>query len=239
MNQDAGVFFGRTLIQSQGSIGGSRNVFVKLQGGAKNDLVHPTNGMRVLNPFKGRAKMFAGDLVEYRMGADGAGYILKTYEVAKNTAGSTDVDIYITRDGYKHIPFVGDILMKAPATFTGKGASYPVIAVEATVVDLVDVWKITVATTLGDLKKGDVLVEGASIGASSLPLVTNPNMVLPSDYDFMYSAASGDSDLDGAIYFLTPVLSELAYVSRMSPIPPAVSAINGSRVTGWFKISEK
>lgn len=234
MVENAGFFMGRTLIQSSGQIGGSRFVFVKMQGQGKNELVHPTNGMIVKNPFKGHAKAYAGDLVEYKM--DGTGYILKTFEVAKTTTGATDTDIFIVRNGYRHVPFVGDIIMKAPSTLAGKGAAYAITAVEATVDAGIDVWKVTVGTTLGTLTKGDVLVEGASSGASVAALVTNPNMVLPCDYDFMYAPATGDSDFNGARYFLSPCLSALAYVDRMTPIPPAVKALNTSRVTGWFKI---
>lgn len=231
MVDNAGFFMGRTLIQSSGQIGGSRFVFVKMQGQGKNDLVHPTNGMIVRNPFKGHGKSYAGDLVEYKM--DGTGYILKTFEVAK---ASTDTEILIVRNGYRHIPFVGDIIMKAPSSLTGKGAAYAITAVAEAVEAGVDVWKVTVATALGTLAKGDVLVEGASSGSSVAALVTNPNMVLPCDYDFMYSPTTSESDFNGARYFLSPCLSALAYVDRMTPIPPAVKALNTSRVTGWFKI---
>ena len=47
---EKGVFMGRTLIQEKGSIGGSRFVFVKLQG-VKNELVFPTFGAILQNPF--------------------------------------------------------------------------------------------------------------------------------------------------------------------------------------------
>ena len=96
---DAGVFLGKTLLQRRGEIGGARYVFVKLQGN-KNELVFPTFGCKIMNPFRGTAKMYAGDLIEYRYndGQKGAtGYILKTYVVAKNTTNGTDTEIYIVR----------------------------------------------------------------------------------------------------------------------------------------------
>lgn len=234
VQQNAGVFFGRTLVQQRGTIGGSRNVFVKLQGGAKNDLVHPTNGMKVLNPFKGVAKAYAGDLVEYRM--DGTGYLLKTYEVADANSATT---VYIKRDGYRHIPFVGDVLMKAQDTFEGTAKAYTITSVVAGEHRGKDVWTVTFNTEIDAVDENDILVEAESESASGTALVKNPNMVLASDYDFLYSPVvdpSGYDDFDNARYLLTPVFSELAYVSKMSPIPPAVKELNKSRVVGWFKI---
>ena len=78
-----GVFLGRTLVQQHGEIGGARSVFVKLQGN-KNELVFPTFGGQIKNPFKGQAKLYAGDLCEYRTDENGVKpqiFILKTFEV--------------------------------------------------------------------------------------------------------------------------------------------------------------
>lgn len=236
---DAGVFLGKTLLQRRGEIGGARYVFVKLQGN-KNELVFPTFGCKIMNPFKGTAKMYAGDLIEYRYkdGQKGAtGYILKTYVVAKNTTNGTDTEIYIVRDGYKHIPFVGDTIMKAPATLDGTGTAVTVTKVEATVDTNKDVWKLTLSATLTALKAGDVLVEAAEVGESQKPMVTNPNAMCPADYDFLYEPSTGDSDFDGARYFMTPVLHGTAYIDRMSPMPKSVlDARNKSLVTGWFEL---
>lgn len=236
---DAGVFLGKTLLQRRGEIGGARYVFVKLQGN-KNELVFPTFGCKIMNPFKGTAKMYAGDLIEYRYkdGEKGAtGYILKTYVVAKNTTNGTDTEIYIVRDGYKHIPFVGDTIMKAPATLDGTGTAVTVTKVEATVDTNKDVWKLTLSATLTALKAGDVLVEAAEAGESKKPMVTNPNAMCPADYDFLYEPSTGDSDFDGARYFMTPVLHGIAYIDRMSPLPKSVlAARNKSLVTGWFEL---
>lgn len=237
-SQYSGVYNDRVLLQQRGSIGGHRYVFVKLQGGAKNELVFPTTGCRLMNPFKGLGKFFAGDLVEFRTGSDatsGTGYILKTFQVAKVVAAA-DVDVFIVRDGYKHVPFVGDILMKAPATLTGTGTSADIVSVVATTDGGKDVWKITFSGAIGALSAGDVLVEADGKGATKTMLVSNPNMVLPWDMDCLYAPATGDDDFDGARYLFTPVLSELAYEKKMSPIPPCVKALNRSRVVSWFKI---
>lgn len=236
---DAGVFLGKTLLQRRGEIGGARYVFVKLQGN-KNELVFPTFGCKIMNPFKGTAKMYAGDLIEYRYndGEKGAtGYILKTYVVNKATSTSTDTVIYLTRDGYKHIPFVGDVLMKAPATIDGTGTAVTVTKVEPTVEASKDVWKVTLSATLADLKVNDILVEAVEAGPGKKPMVTNPNSMCPADYDFLYEPATGDVDFDGARYFMTPVLHGIAYIDRMSPMPKSVlDARNKSLVTGWFEL---
>ena len=105
------------MIQTDGKIGGYRNVFVNLVGN-HNDLVYPHFGGKVMNPPKGRAKMWAGDLLEYRPSTDANGaldpkiYILRTFKVADAVDNTTTV--YIERDEFRHKPFVGDILMVAP-----------------------------------------------------------------------------------------------------------------------------
>lgn len=236
---DAGVFLGKTLLQRRGEIGGARYVFVKLQGN-KNELVFPTFGCKIMNPFRGTAKMYAGDLIEYRYndkGKGATGYILKTYVVDKATSKPTDTVIYLTRDGYKHIPFVGDVLMKAPATIDGTGTAVTVTKVEPTVEAYKDVWKVTLSDTLADLVAGDILVEAVGAGSGQKPMVTNPNAMCPADYDFLYEPTTGDADFDGARYFMTPVLHGIAYIDRMSPMPKTVlGARNKSLVTGWFEL---
>lgn len=230
---NAGSFLGRTLVQAKGDVGGHRYVFVKLQG-IKNGLVFPTSGAIIKNPFKGHAKMFAGDLFEYNI--DGTGYLLKTYEVAATATGTT---VYISRDGYKHIPFVGDVLMLAPETLDGTGTGATVTAVKKTTNAGADVWQLTLSGAIGSLSKGDVLVEAAAAGADVKPLVTNPNCYVPNDNDMLYEPNASDDDFDGAKYLFTPCLANAdtyLYEDRMSPIPPAIKALNKSLVKGWFQL---
>lgn len=238
-----GNFFGRTLVQQRGEIGGARDVFVKL-GGLKNDLIFPTFGGRVMNPFKGQAKIYAGDLIEYRTDDKGVKpeiYLLKTYQVAK--ASSSETTIQIVRDGYKHRPFVGDVLMKAPDTMDSKGAAYTVTAVTTSDkggdTSKESVWMVTLNTTLGVLSKGDVLVEAKEENASGTMMVQNVNAVAPCDYDFLHSDPSDptdeDNEFDKARYYMTPALGGLMYKHKMSPIPPCVEkACNEVKVNGWF-----
>lgn len=237
-----GNFFGRTLVQQRGEIGGARDVFVKL-GGLKNDLIFPTFGGRVMNPFKGQAKIYAGDLIEYRTNDKGVNpeiYLLKTYKVAKATSDTT---IEIVRDGYKHIPFVGDVLMKAPDTMGGTGAAYTVTAVTKSDrggdASNEKVWVLTVNTALGSLVKGDVLVEAEEENASGSMIVQNINAVAPCDYDFLHSdpsdPANEESEFDKARYYMTPALGGLMYKHKMSPVPTCVEkACNEVKVNGWF-----
>lgn len=235
-----GSFFGRVLVQARGSIGGHRHVFVKLQG-SKNGLVFPTSGGILKNPFKGFAKGYAGDLVEYKPSGTDEGAtvkLLKTYLVASDVT-STGTSVMIVRDGYKHIPFVGDILMKAPDTLTGTGDAATVTAVEKTTDSGVDVWKLTLSGAIGALAKDDVLVEASEAGEDVTAMVTNPNCFLPCDYDFLYDPTTSDDDFDGARYLLTPCLANedtKTYINRMSPLPPAIKALNKSRVEGWFNL---
>lgn len=234
----SGVFMGRTLIQASGEIGGHRHVFVKLQGQGKNGLVFPTAGGVLKNPFKGQAKIYAGDLVEYNPGiTEDAGAtvkILKIYEV--NSVDATTINI--VRNGYRHIPFVGDILMKAPDTLDGTGTGVTVTAVAKATVSDVDVWQVTVSEAL-TLAAGDILVEASAAGADATAVVTNPNAFAPCDYDFVYNPAADDDPYEGARYLFTPCIANedtKIYINKMSPLPASVKALNKSRVDGWFNL---
>lgn len=227
---------GRTLIQEKGSLGGSRNVFVKLQG-KKNELVYPTFGAFLANPFKGAAKIFAGDLFEYRTDEKGLNpsvLLLKTFKV-KSMDGTT---VVIYKDGYKHIPFVGDILMKAPSVIGGKGKAY---AVSAVAIGTDGNWQLTLTNALDSCVDGDILVEAKAAGASAEMLIKRINAVAPNDYDCYYEAASNPSATSSiewykARYALTPALGGLMYTEKMSPMPACVLAINKSNVNGWFAV---
>lgn len=235
---NSGYLPGRALVQARGSIGGHRYVFVKLQMSGKDALVFPTTGCVIKNPFKGNARAFAGTLFEYN--PDGTGYILKSYAVAKATAEATDTDIYLKRDGYSLIPFVGDILMVAPTTLTGEGTAVTVTAVKAeTDATAGDVWKVTLSVTLGALTTSSVLVEAKEAGASKEAMVTNPNSYLPCDFDFVFDPAASDNDFDGARYLITPALAlgdVFLYTDRMQPLSAALKGLNKSKVNGWFNI---
>lgn len=225
-NEFKGVNHGRTLLKQSSNFGGRRYVFVIQGGGGKNNLVNPTTGCRLMNPFRGAAKAFAGDLVEYRL--EGVGYILKTYEV-ESVSGNT---VNIVRSGYRHIPFVGDKLGVAPTELDGDMTSATITAVNETKIGDVKVWACTFDSAL-EAEKGDILVEA---GEDDKMLVKNPNMVLPWDLDFIFVPSMSNDDYDNARYLFDPVLSELAFTHRMSPIPPCVMKLNRSRVVGWFQI---
>lgn len=233
-----GVFpNGRTLIQANGSIGGHRSVFVKLISNAKQGLVYPTFGGKLVNPFKGQAKIFAGDLIEYNPGLAGSDgptvKILKTYEVEADASAVTTVNI--VRDGYHHIPFVGDNIMVAPKTIDGTGTGVTVTAVAEATDGGNDVWTLTLSAAI-TAKKGDVLVEASAAGDKVTAMVTNPNAYSPSDMDFVYDPAAAGS-VNGARYYFTPCLANMdtvLYVDKMSPMPPSILNMNKSLVPGWF-----
>lgn len=236
-----GVFLGRALFQAKGDTGGAKHVFVKLQG-VKNELVYPTFGGRVMNPFKGAAKLFAGDLMEYRTDADGLNpeiYLLKTYKV-KSLSGSV-LKLYYSR--YSHIPFVGDVLMKAPAEIGGTGGASTVTAVYKYNEGDTRIWEVHLSdTNIGSLSDGDILVEADEAGASANMVVKNINAVAACDYDFLYSpvaSAEEDDEFSKARYMLTPALGGLMYKNRMSPVPECCDVFNQANVNGWFEVSYK
>ena len=224
-----GAFRGRKLIQQRGEVGGAKSVFVKLQG-IKNELVYPTIGGQIKNPFKGAAKMFAGDLCEYRTNEKGVKpevYILKTYLV-ESVSGNT---VNIVRDSYKHIPFVGDVLGVAPEEIGGAVEGATVNAVAKAKVGNVDVWALTMSGAVA-ASKGDVLVE-AKDGNMVVKAI---NGVIDADCDMLDAPATGDEDFDGARYLYTPALGGIMYTHKMSPVPACVLKLNQSPINGWFQI---
>lgn len=234
----AGVNMGRTLVQATGEIGGIKHIFVKLQKSGKDALVYPTVGGVVTNPFLGRAKAYAGDLIEYNPGitedTSATVKIFKTYEVA--TAASDSTTVEIVRNGYRHAPFIGDILMVAPDTIDGTGTPSTVTAVSVTTnSEGTKIWSVTVDTAI-TADAGAVLVEADSDGN---PIVTNPNAFLDKDYDFFYDPSSSIDEVSGARYLLTPVIAGedvKLYTAKMQPLPDTVSALNASKIDGWFNL---
>lgn len=225
-----GAFRGRKLIQRRGEVGGAKSVFVKLQG-IKNELVYPTFGGQIKNPFKGAAKMFAGDLCEYRTNDKGVKpeiYILKTYLV-ESVSGAV---INIVKDGYKHIPFVGDKIAVAPDEIGGAVTAVTINSIKVAKVGDVDVWACTCSATL-DAEKGDVLVEADEEGKM---LVKDINGVFDADADMLDAPATGDEDFDGARYMYTPALGGIMYTHKMSPMPKCVLDLNIAKINGWFQV---
>lgn len=225
-----GAFRGRKLIQRRGEVGGAKSVFVKLQG-IKNELVYPTFGGQIKNPFKGAAKMFAGDLCEYRTNDKGVKpeiYILKTY-IVESVSGSV---VNIVKDGYKHIPFVGDKIGVAPDEIGGAMTSVTINSIKVAKVGDVDVWACTCSATL-DAEKGDVLVEADEEGKMMVKAI---NGVFDADADMLDAPATGDEDFDGARYLYTPALGGIMYTHKMSPMPKCVLDLNIAKINGWFQV---
>lgn len=227
-----GVFRGRKTIQSSGTIGGARSVFVKLQGN-KNELVYPTFGGYIMNPPKGAPfKFFAGDPVWYKTDENGVNpeiYILKTYQVV-SASGTT---VNILNDGFKHVPFVGDKIGVAPEEVGGEMTAATVTAVKNAEVGGKKVWAVTTDSAL-TTKEGDILVEADD---DDKMLVKNINAVTPVDLDMFDAGVAVEADdYDGARYSFTPALGGLMYTNKMSPLPACVKKLNLSKVNGWFKV---
>lgn len=230
-----GVFFGAVLLQAEVSIGGHRSVFVDLQG-VKNELTTPTGGGQIMNPFKGQAKFYAGDLFELRYddkGEDPKLYLLKTFKV--KSQDTTTVKIY--RDGYSHIPFVGDVLMKAPDKMGGQNKAYTIQSVKAEQDGGVDVWTVVFNTQLDTLSDGDVLVEAEGESATGNMLLKTINTVAPCDGSFVYMPTTGaTNDFNSVRMFYTPVMHGTMYIHKMSPLPKCVLDLNKSRFNGWYEV---
>lgn len=229
-----GVFFGRVLFQADTKIGGAKSVFVNW-GGTKNDLVTPAWGGIIQNPPKGSMRMFAGDLFELRYNdkvEDPKLYLLKTFKVKSQE--TTTVKIY--RDGYSHIPFVGDVLMKAPDTMGGQGKAYTVQSVTPDVDDGVDVWVVVFKTQIDTVTDGDILVEAESESATGKMLLQTINCVAPCDGDFVYAPTGVGTGLDVATYLYAPVMHSKMYIHKMSPLPACVLKLNKSRFNGVYEV---
>lgn len=247
--EQIGTFRGRELVQKHGKVGGSRSVFVKLQG-IKNELVYPTFGGIIMNPFKQPAKMFAGDLCWYKTNSTGVRpeiYLLKTFECVS----AVTTTINILRDEYHHKPCIGDILMVAPAVMGGTGTGVTVTAITETTAKVsstdYDVWALTVSANIASsIEKGTILVEAVEAGSDKKMLVETVNAVIDCDCDFFDTPvmdtnkntikAVTSMDYESARYIYAPALGGLMYIHKMSPMPQCVLDLNLCNVNGWFKI---
>ena len=234
-----GISNAGVLLQSSGKVGGKRSVFVGLTG--DHSFIYPTIGGYIVNPFNGKAKMYAGDLAEYDPMTSKI-KILKTYVVAKAVAES-ETTVLLVRDGYHHRPLVGDNIMVAPESASGTGTAVTVTAVKATTDSTAgDVWQLTVSDAPGVVAKNTVLVEAEEAGTSKSPMVTNPNVFFPSDTDFFYNPndeEDGDDEYYKARYTINlPLLGHgvKMYADKMSPLPGYIKSMNKSLWNGWFEI---
>lgn len=256
-----GHFRGTALIQKTGDIGGYKNVFANLVG-THDDMVYPHFGGKVMNPPKGRAKMWAGDLLEYRPKLmtptsdrlDPEIYILRTFKVADAVSNTTTV--YIERDEFKHKPFVGDVLMVAPAVIGGTGTAVTVTAVSATTATIsgasVNVWQLTISSAL-TITKGAIMVEAEEAGSDKKMLVQTINGVFDCDTDFFEDdniddvgvtrnesgaiTAVTDTDFYRARYQYTPALGGMMWISKMSPMPQCVLDLNLCNIPNIFHVN--
>ena len=232
MSEFIGTFRGTILSQGKGTIGSARSVFAKFKG-LKNELVYPFNGGKIVNAPKGEGfKFFAGDLMEFRTNekyADPEIYLLKTYLV-ESVSGSI---VNIVKDGYKHVPFVGDKLGVAPEEIGGEMTSATITAVTTAKVGEVEVWACTMSDTL-TAAKGDVLVEADEDGKM---LVKAINAFADCDGDMPYVGATSADDFEKAKYFYTPAVGGVyIYIHKMSPLPECVLAVNKSQFNGLYKL---
>lgn len=232
MNEVIGTFRGTVLRQSKGQLGGARSVFAKFKG-IKNELVYPYNGGAIKNGPKGNGfKFFAGDLMEYRTNAKYASpevYLLKTYEVV-SVSGSV---VNILKDGFRHIPYVGDVVGVAPEEIGGEMTAATITKVAVAKVGEQEVWACTTDSALS-ASKGDVLVEADEDGKM---LVKNINAFADCDGDLPYGVLEGDDEFEKAKYHYTPAVGGVhILIHKASPIPACVLKVNVSRFNGLFAL---
>lgn len=230
-----GYFGGAVMLQDQMNIGGTRSVFVDLLGNGKNELTFPTSGGQLQNPFKtAPAKFWAGDLFELRYddkGEDPKLYLLKMFEV-KSLSGTT---LVLYRDEFRHVPCVGDIIMKAPEDFSTSGKAHTITKVE----EGDGVWNVTLNTTIDACSDHDILIEGAADGESQKPLLHTINGVAPSDGDFVFMPTTDISTkTKDARMFYTPAMHGIMYIHKMTngKLPKCVMDLNKSRFNGWYEV---
>lgn len=232
MNETFGTFRGTILQQSKGTIGGARSVFAKFKG-IKNELVYPYNGGMIMNAPNGDGfKFFAGDLMEFRTNdkyAKPEVYLLKTYLV-ESVSGNV---VNIVKDGYKHIPFVGDKIGVAPEELGDSMTAATITKVEVSKVGEVNVWACTTDTAL-TAEKGDVLVEADE---DDNMMVKNINAFADCDGDMPYGATKGADAFENPKYLYTPAVGgAYIYIHKMSPLPECVKKVNVSQFNGLFKL---
>lgn len=261
-----GHFRGNALVQKTGDVGGYRNVFANLVGN-HDDMVYPHIGGKIMNPPKGRAKMWAGDLCEYRPKTmtpasdrlDPEIYILRTFEVADAVSNATTV--YIVRDDFRHKPFVGDCLMVAPEILGGEGTAVKVTAVSATTTTIdaktVNVWALTISAAL-TITKGAIMVEAENFtegtSATKSMIVKHINGVFDCDTDFDFDDNIGEigvtrdaetgeitsvtgADFYKARYQYTPSLGGMMWIAKMSPMPKCVLDVNMSNYENIYHVN--
>lgn len=152
--------------------------------------------------------------------------------MVESVSGTT---VNIVKDGYKHIPFVGDVIGVAPEEIGGEMTGVTVTAVKTAKVGEVEVWACTVSATI-TAPKGTVLVEAEKAGESTM-LVKNINAFADCDGDMPYVGADSADDFEKAKYFYTPAVGGVyIYIHKMSPLPKCVLAVNKSQFNGLFKL---
>ena len=240
--KSGGVFLGRARIAKKYENGGARHVTADIAG-LKNNLVWAPWGGLLQNPFPGRAKLYECDplYIEYDDKCENPKlYCVKTYLAASASEGTT---LTLVRDGYKHIPFIGDTLMVAPDEFYGTGTVADVIAItKKTNEKGQGVWELTLNRPL-TVAEGDVLVEGLNYdGEDAVPgmgrwIIKGVNGFCPCDMDFVYEPVADpedEDDFDNADYMFTPVAGVCAYTHRMTPMPECIKKLNRCLWNGIF-----
>lgn len=224
-----------TFFSTSSKVRGGKFVWWKDAG--HEDRSNVLGGSTILNPYKGVGYAWAADLFEYRMFE--GGFLLKTFKIAA-AAEAAATTIYVTGDGYSHIPEVGNVLMKAPDSVETFGQSAVVTAVAFD--EEKKQFKVTLSVALGALTTDDILVEAA--GEDALPateaaanatvLVKNANTFVEVDTKML--PTDGRYGIEDVQHNINTVYGKRAFLERMQPLPKYVLAKNRSYIDGVFEI---
>lgn len=178
-------------------------------------------GAVVANPPALGGMIYEGDVAEFNFSTKEAKH-LKVFVVAKDVS-AVDTKVMVKRGDFYHKLEAGLNLCAVPETLSTAVTGVTVGAVTAEVdstAGAVYSFSIT-ADALGELSAGDILLEAAGSGTSTL-LVTNPNTVFKTDIYIDSVPAVDDDDYEGARYPAALYNVATLYGANISALPTIV-----------------
>lgn len=222
---------GRMMYRTASTYGGTRQVFYTP---AQKNAVEIVNGFMLdptCCPMMGD-KVFAGELGYYDYKTGLASH-LKTFKAAKAITAS-DTEVYFEAGDFSHNPN-GVVVMKAPNTANGTGAS-ALIAATMTTLDGMKVYKATItAGALGTAAVGDIFVEAAEAGTGKTVKVPKVNMIFGGEIDIMLPPSATVDEYDKAVYTLNGYYENVVYIESLN-IPQYILTTNKYNSNQLFKL---
>lgn len=178
-------------------------------------------GAVVTNPPALGGMIYEGDVAEFDFSTKEAKH-LKVFVVAK-AVSDTDTKVMVKRGDFYHKLESGLKLCAVPSTLstavTGVAVGTVTSEVDSTA-GAVYSFAIT-ADAFGELSVGDILLEAAAAGTSTL-LLTNPNTIFKTDIYIDSIPATSDDDYDGARYPAALYNAATLYGANISTLPTII-----------------